>query len=66
MEEQQYVVIANVAEPRDGKYFACRVIEEGSIFLGTHRKVHGPNSEANCVKWVKDNCAGDTPGTVEK
>jgi hypothetical protein len=52
MAEKKYIVIAKV----DTEYEDCQVVEEDAMFVGTHRQVFGPDSEAKCKKWKNENC----------
>ena len=52
MAEKRYVVAARV----DTKYEDCMVVEEGSIIIGTHRVVYGPDTKEKCEQWKRSHC----------
>ena len=51
-DEQKYIVIARV----ETEYEDCEVVEEGAMFMMTHRQVFGPDTKENCENWKSQNC----------
>jgi hypothetical protein len=51
MADKKYVVAARVDSKTD-----CVVVEEGSIIIGTHRVVYGPETREKCEEWKRRNC----------
>ncbi len=54
MEQEKYIVAARV----ETKYKDCIVAPEDAMIMATHTVVFGPDTEANCRKWMSKNCRG--------
>ena len=52
MADEKYVVAARV----DTNYEDCMVVPEGSMIVGTHRVVYGPDTKEKCERWKRSHC----------
>jgi hypothetical protein len=47
-----YLVISLTTSPRK----ECKVISKGDVYAAIYSKRYGPETKANCEKWIQDNC----------